>query len=1052
MTDLPPDTEQPADLLEQARTSIEELTRARERSATVEREQRARIRELEQTVSTLLLALSETRKDIERTEQSTAWRIGHLLTRTGRRLLRRPIMTRGALRATLDRLELIEQQTRLLPHAPAPGSLPGGRTMRRAPLRVVDEAEREAGRRTLADDVRRRLGRRPDAEPRPVSMIVLTHQGLDHLKRLVGALVDHTDYPALELVVVDNASTDGTTQYLAELEAPFPIQVHRNERNVSFSEGNNQGAHLAEGELLLFANNDIVPFERHWLTELVALRDRMDAAAVGATLLRVEEEWLLGPTVQHRGVRFSDGSEILPYNDGDGDALFDAQFGVELRCPAVTAACLLMTRDWFDRVGGMSPGYRYGTEDVDLGLKLLAAGGEVWCSGRSVAFHNESSTQDLQGREFQRLNRLGNRRAFLDRWGARVRRENRLALLDGDEAWAGPTRPHIAITLTSRDVADGWGDWYTAHEMGEALEDEGWRVTYVERKGDAWYDLPEDLDYVLALMDVFDLRRVDPRVVTIAWIRNWTDRWLERPWFARADVLLASSAGSGRLIEARTGRPSVPFPLATNPERFAPAPVAERYAADFVFTGNHWGEERAVQRALTPREGERLRIFGRGWDEVPEAAPYAEGPIAYDRLRDVYASATIVIDDTAAPTLPYGAVNCRVFDALACGRLPLTNCAEGVHELFDDEFPTWSDADELRVQLDVLLADPDRREALAARYRDVVLERHTYAHRARELTTVLRDAERGLSFVLKIGAPSWDVAERWGDLHFARAMERELRRRGHRCLIQVLEEWEEPEGLEYDVAVVLKGLSRHQPKPGQLNVLWNISHPELITGEECDSYDLICVASPPFAAEVEGRTRTPVIVLDQATDPRIFYPDPDGVHARELAYVANSRNVLRPIVRDLLPTGHDLAIYGANWAGLIDTKLVVSEHVPNDELRRVYSSAAIVLNDHWDDMRAHGFVSNRIYDALACGAVVVSDDVAGIERFGDAVVTYGSPEELRTAIAALLDDPEDRAERGRRGMELVRSSHTFAHRVDALLDAVERVIGERDHPLRVRPA
>ena len=45
-------------------------------------------------------------------------------------------------------------------------------------------------------------------------------------------------------------------------------------------------------------------------------------------------------------------------------------------------------------------------------------------------------------------------------------------------------------------------------------------------------------------MDPFDLRRVPGHVTTIAWIRNWTERWLERPWFDRADILLASSAGT----------------------------------------------------------------------------------------------------------------------------------------------------------------------------------------------------------------------------------------------------------------------------------------------------------------------------------------------------------------------------------------------------------------------------------------------------------------------------------------------------------------------------
>lgn len=100
----------------------------------------------------------------------------------------------------------------------------------------------------------------------------------------------------------------------------------------------------------------------------------------------------------------------------------------------------------------------------------------------------------------------------------------------------------------------------------------------------------------------------------------------------------------------------------------------------------------------------------------------------------------------------------------------------------------------------------------------------------------------------------------------------------------------------------------------------------------------------------------------------------------DVAYVANSRNVLRPMMRYLLPTDLDLAIYGADWEGLIAMKYVVAEHVTNDELRRIYSSAKVVLADHWDDMREHGFVSNRIYDALAYGAMVASNDVVGFAR------------------------------------------------------------------------
>jgi spore maturation protein CgeB len=85
-------------------------------------------------------------------------------------------------------------------------------------------------------------------------------------------------------------------------------------------------------------------------------------------------------------------------------------------------------------------------------------------------------------------------------------------------------------------------------------------------------------------------------------------------------------------------------------------------------------------------------------------------------------------------------------------------------------------------------------------------------------------------------------------------------------------------------------------------------------------------------------------------------------------------------------------------------------------------------------MREHGFASNRLYDAVACGALVLSDDIPGLaERFGGAVVTYESPEELKALIEHYLAHPEERALRGAAGRELVLADHTFACRVDVLV-------------------
>src|SRR4029079_9169989 len=144
-------------------------------------------------------------------------------------------------------------------------------------------------------------------------------------------------------------------------------------------------------------------------------------------------------------------------------------------------------------------------------------------------------------------------------------------------------------------------------------------------------------------------------------------------------------------------------------------------------------------------------------------------------------------------------------------------------------------------------------------------------------------------------------------------------------------------------------------------------------------------------------------------------------------FVANTRRVRRRIVDDLAGTTHDLAVYGRGWRpAFIDPRFVKGQGIPNDQVGRYYSSAAIVLNDHWDDMRDEGFLSNRLYDALACGAFVISDHVVGIDwEFDGAVVTYRDRVDLASLIHRYLADADERHERGRRGRAAILDRHTF---------------------------
>ena len=297
-----------------------------------------------------------------------------------------------------------------------------------------------------------------------------------------------------------------------------------------------------------------------------------------------------------------------------------------------------------------------------------------------------------------------------------------------------------------------------------------------------------------------------------------------------------------------------------------------------------------------------------------------------------------------------------------------------------------------------------------------------------------------LRIAITVAAPSRKVAPRWGDWHLARAFSEALVRAGHVVRLQTADAADDAAGRSCDVHCVVRGLAPVRRTRGQRHVLWIISHPEAIEVAELDAADLVLVASTRFATELRTRTRTPVESLLQATDPGRFRPlAPEPDHRHDVTVVAKSRDQYRTTVADAIASGLRPAIYGSGWEQFVDPALIVSDYVENDDLARVYSSAGVVLNDHWDSMRAWGFVSNRIFDALACGTPVISDELPEItELFDGAVPTYRDAAQLRALVDEILADPGAARIRAGRGMDIVLAQHTFDRRAQEFLDALAR--------------
>ena len=293
-----------------------------------------------------------------------------------------------------------------------------------------------------------------------------------------------------------------------------------------------------------------------------------------------------------------------------------------------------------------------------------------------------------------------------------------------------------------------------------------------------------------------------------------------------------------------------------------------------------------------------------------------------------------------------------------------------------------------------------------------------------------------LLWSLKIAAPAGPGGDGWGDVHFAAELAGALERLGQRVRIDRRDAHVRDDDAADDVTLVIRGLDRVPPNPASVNLLWVISHPDDVSDTELRSFDRVFAAGPAWAAAASARAGLPVTPLLQATDPAVFRPVPaHGPDAGRVVFVGSTRGVVRPLVADAVAIGADLRVHGPGWDGLVPAGSLGEPSLTRSEVATTYASARVVLNDHWDDMAAGGFVSNRVFDVLAAGGVVVTDPVEGIADVLD-VPTLAVARDRGDLGALLAPDrgwPSD-AERARIAAGIA-AAHSFDARARVLLDA-----------------
>lgn len=153
--------------------------------------------------------------------------------------------------------------------------------------------------------------------------------------------------------------------------------------NTSFSTGCNFGAKAASGDYLLLLNDD-VRLGMSALGQLWAARGAADV--VGCLICHADG------TVNHAGTK------LVPWPDhvGRGAAVSPAHIGTVAR-EAVTFACALVTKEMWDRLGGLDERFHYSFEDTDFCLRVLEAGGRIACALGARVTHDECGTRERHG-------------------------------------------------------------------------------------------------------------------------------------------------------------------------------------------------------------------------------------------------------------------------------------------------------------------------------------------------------------------------------------------------------------------------------------------------------------------------------------------------------------------------------------------------------------------------------------------------------------------------------------------------------------------------------
>lgn len=227
----------------------------------------------------------------------------------------------------------------------------------------------------------------PIREQKKVSIIIPNKDQKEILERCIESVIQKTDYKNYEIIIVENNSTTNEIfEYYKTIEQRENIRVVIWKDKFNYSAINNFGVRYANGEYLLFLNNDIEVIRENWLSEMLANVQRKEVGIVGAKLLYPDN------MVQHAGVIIGMGGiagHPLSRHPAD-DCGYFARGIIQQNLNAVTAACMLTKKEVYEKVNGFEEKLAVAFNDIDLCLKVRKAGYLIVYDPEALLYHHES--------------------------------------------------------------------------------------------------------------------------------------------------------------------------------------------------------------------------------------------------------------------------------------------------------------------------------------------------------------------------------------------------------------------------------------------------------------------------------------------------------------------------------------------------------------------------------------------------------------------------------------------------------------------------------------